>query len=103
MRPALWICALAASVAATMSAAAAKTCYDDSIQEVSESGEIIVMLSGQIFEVDPGDRVDSALWLAAEDVLICETPVNYQGKVYMLYEIINTDESAEKVSAHRLK
>lgn len=83
--------------------ASARNCDDDSIQEVSESGEIIVMLSGQVFQVLAGDEVDSSLWLPAEDVLICETPVTVQGKTYVMYDIINTEESGEKVSATRLK
>jgi hypothetical protein len=87
----------------TFGPASAKNCFDDSIRDVSQSGEVLVMLSGGVYEVLPGDEIDSALWLATDDVLICETSVPYKGKVYTIFEIINTDEQGEKVSARRLK
>ena len=74
----------------------AKTCSDDSIDDVSSSGEILKMLSGHIYEVDSGDTVDTQLWMAMDDVLVCEEGPNF-------VEIINTDESGEKASAERLK
>lgn len=61
------------------------------------------MISGAVYEVDAGDQVDSALWLESDDVLVCETSVNYQGRVVTLYDIINTDENGEKVGAQRLR
>jgi hypothetical protein len=85
------------------SAAQARSCLDDSISEVSDSGEILIMLSGGVYEVIAGDTIDSALWLTADTVLICERPFTYQGKTYLVYEIINTDERGEKVSARRLR
>lgn len=103
IRHAMWMFAFGMSTAVATNNANAKTCFEDSIQEVSQSGEILIMLSGQVYEVGAGDSIDSALWLAFDDVLICETPVNYQGKYYLFYEIINTDEKGEKVSARRLK
>ena len=45
---------------------------------------------------------NSALWLAPEDVLICEAPIPYQGRTVMTYDIINRDEG-EKVGAQRLR
>jgi len=87
----------------TTNAAIAANCDEDSISEVSESGEIITMLSGQIYEVLPGDEVDSALWLSAEDVLICQRSIKQQSKTYIFYEIINTDEDGEKIGARRLR
>ena len=81
----------------------AKNCIDDSIREVSESGEIVMMLSGSVYEVLAGDEIDSMLWLPAEDVLICETTTSYQGRTYIFYQIINTAERGEKVSARGLR
>lgn len=81
----------------------ARDCESDSIRGVSQSGEIIIMLSGHVYEVMAGDTVDSMLWLTADEVLVCEAPLKYKGKVYLLYEIINTDESGEKVSARMLR
>ena len=68
-----------------VSRAVAKNCIDDSIREVSESGEIVTMLSGSVYEVLAGDEIDSMLWLPAEDVLICETTTSYQGRTYIFY------------------
>ncbi|MFY9627207.1 MAG: hypothetical protein WAK03_03505 [Methylocystis sp.] len=72
----------------------ASDCDEDSISTVSDDGEILVMLSGQVYRVDAGDTADTALWLPTEDVLICGL-----GSV----EIINKDSQGEKVSAVRLK
>lgn len=71
--------ASATAVLASSSPALAKNCFDDSIRDVSQSGEVLVMLSGAVYEVMAGDEIDSALWLASDDVLICETSVPYQG------------------------
>jgi hypothetical protein len=46
----------------------AKTCWDDSIESVSDDGDIVKMLSGSVWEIDDADQVDSQLWLPAEDV-----------------------------------
>ena len=43
------------------SLADAKTCEDDSIEEVAGDGAILTMLSGSIWKVDEVDRVDSDL------------------------------------------
>lgn len=50
------------------------------------------MISGAVYEVLPGDNINSALWLPPEDVLICEAPIMYQGRAVMIYDIINTEE-----------
>jgi hypothetical protein len=85
------------------SIALAKTCKDDSIATVSDDGSIIKMLSGSVWEIDAADQVDSFLWLAAGDVLICTEMVNYQGKRVALYAIINTDNDNEQVGVDRLR
>ena len=73
--------------------ACAQSCDDDSIDTVSSDGEIIKMFSGAVFRVAPSDQLDTALWLPAEDVLICNDNT----------EIINTDESGERASVSRSK
>jgi hypothetical protein len=73
--------------------ASAMNCEEDSLSDVSGSGAILEMLSGQIYRVDDADQVDSSLWLAAEDVLICSKTVAYHGKVLTVYTIINKDEN----------
>jgi hypothetical protein len=59
---------------------------------VSSNGSILIMLSGSIYKVDELDRLDSELWLAADDVLVCD-----DGR------IINKDEDGEVVGAQRLR
>ncbi len=76
--------------------AVASNCEDDTTESVSSSGEIIKMQSGHVYEVNAGDTVDSALWLAVEDVLVCELGGD-------TVQIINTDEDGEKIEAQRLK
>jgi hypothetical protein len=66
-------------------------CEDDTLESVSDGGEILIMISGEVFQVNPIDQVDTALWLAADDVLICDDI------------IVNTDENGEKISATRLR
>jgi hypothetical protein len=80
----------------------AAQCDEDSIKSVTSDGEIIVMLSGAIFEVMAGDTSDSALWLPVSDVLICERTMTLRGKAIPYYEIVNLDDK-EKVGATRLK
>jgi len=70
----------------------AQSCDDDSIRSVSSDGAIIVMNSGGVFRVSPSDQVDTALWLSADDVLICGDS-----------EIVNTDENGERASVVRLR
>ena len=80
-------------VALTLNASVfAQSCDDDSIESVSDDGAIIVMMSGAVFRVNPADQVDTALWLPADDVLICNHDT----------EIINTDENGERAAVSRL-
>lgn len=83
---------LIALILALVSASAFASCESESIKSKSEDGRILVMLDGSVWEVDEADRVDSALWLPTDDVLICDDDT-----------IINTDENAEKVDAKRIK
>jgi hypothetical protein len=68
------------------------SCEQDAIQSVSAGGEVIVTMSGEVYRVDAGDQSDAALWLPADDVLICDDD-----------EIINPDENGEKVSVSRVR
>jgi len=54
------------------------------VRSKSDDGSILVMMSGAVYEVLPGDNIDSALWLPPEDVLICEAPIPYQGHNVMV-------------------
>ena len=101
MRATILTCAFCAlSVLQSIQAA---SCERDTLTTVSSDGDILVMLSGAVYEVGGGDEIDSMLWLPPESVLICEKAVTYQGKTIILTEIINLDERGEKVSATRLR
>lgn len=82
--------------------ALAAECEDDTLDKVAADGEILVMLSGAVYRVLPGDTIDSALWLPPADVIICEKKITVKGKGMLYYEIINVDDR-EKVGATRLR
>jgi hypothetical protein len=77
-------------------------CKDDTLWKVSRDGEILIMLSGEVYEVLPGDEIDSQLWLPPSEVIICEKSLKVKGKLWKYYEIINLDEN-EKVGALKIK
>lgn len=60
------------------------------IDSVSSDGEIVKLEDGSVWEVDPADSVDSALWLPVTDVIVCED------------KIINVDDN-ESVGVTRLR
>lgn len=83
------------------SPAHADSCDEDDLKSKSEDGTYLIMLSGAVYKVLPGDEIDSSLWLPPEEVVICSKVFPYQGRNYVIYDIINKDES-EKVSAMRV-
>jgi hypothetical protein len=87
------VLALAVATAAIFGVMVAKAtaCEEDTLDTVSDGGDILIMVSGKVYQVDSGDDVDSQLWLAAEDVIICGNT------------IINKNENGEKVSAVRIR
>src|SRR5216683_6959142 len=90
-------------VSYTPSATAMNCEQEDSLSDVSGSGAILEMLSGQIYKVDDADQVDSSLWLATDDVLICSRAFTVKGKTLHSYKIINKDENGEEVDSTRLQ
>jgi len=68
---------------------------DDTLRSVSDGGAILHADSGQVFEVDEVDRVDTELWLAADDILY-----HCAGRACT---IINIDENGEVAQATLLK
>lgn len=60
------------------------------IEEVLADGQILKLEDGSMWKVDPADTVDSALWLAPSDVVVCD------------FTIINVDEG-ETVHVRRLR
>ena len=60
------------------------------VSSVTDDGGIIILEDGSVWEIDAGDTVDTALWLATEEIIICGD------------RLINTDNS-ETAHATRLK
>ncbi len=59
------------------------------VDGVTEDGEIVKLEDGSVWRVDPGDNIDSALWLPAAEIIVCDE------------ELINVDDN-EKVGATRI-
>lgn len=70
------------------------------MQSKDNDGTYLIMQSGAVYEVFAGDNIDSALWLPTEDVMVCSRTITYQGRLVLVYDIINKDEN-EKVTAIR--
>jgi hypothetical protein len=51
--------------------AVADDCSSESIETVSDDGAFIAILGGGHYIVDEVDRVDTAIWLATDDVVVC--------------------------------
>jgi len=60
------------------------------IESVLDDGQMIKLEDGSIWQVDPVDAIDSALWLPVTDVIVCTD------------KIINVDDN-ESVSAMRIR
>lgn len=65
---------------------AAASCEEATIDTVSEDGDLIVLSSGEAYDVMAGDDVTASVWLSGQDVLVCDDDT-----------IINKDENGEKV------
>ncbi|TAL52847.1 hypothetical protein [Pandoraea sp.] len=82
----------------TTHSALAASCDNDDLESKSDDGSYLIMSSGSVYEVLPGDEIESELWLPPADVVMCSRSVTVQGHQYLVYDIINKDEN-EKVSA----
>lgn len=60
-------------------------CSDDTIDTVSDDGDLIVLRSGELYDVAAGDQGTASLWREGADVLVCSE------------KIINEDEDGEEV------
>jgi hypothetical protein len=60
------------------------------VESVSDDGGIVKLEDGSVWEVDAADTVDSALWLPATEIVVCDG------------RLINTDDN-EKVSATQIR
>jgi hypothetical protein len=84
-------CALFVTVVLAGSPARA-SCDDDEIAFIALDGSLIKMRSGAVFHVRSSDQFDASLWLALDDVLICNDET----------EIINKDQEARRVAVQRV-
>jgi hypothetical protein len=66
--------------------------------DTNADGKILILDDGSIWLVESTDRIDSSLWLGADDVMVTETKGGFAG---YRYNIINLDEK-EKVLAKYL-
>ncbi len=80
-----------------------QSCLNDTITKVASSGKILMMQSGAVYEVLPGDEIGSMLWLPVSDVLVCARSIQSRGRGLPYYEIVKLDERGEKVGATRLR
>jgi hypothetical protein len=85
----------------TPSQVVAKNCFEDTLRKNAD-GEILITMSGMVFETLPGESFEAMLWLPVTELLICSETMVYEGKSYEVYEIINVDDG-EKASAMRIK
>ncbi len=71
-------------------------CDDDSVDSVNDDGTILKTLYNHVYDIFDG-AIDVALWLPADDLLVC--PTVRLG----VYRIINTDERNEVAYGRRLR
>jgi hypothetical protein len=72
-------------IACSLSEPAWAACDDETIDTISEDGDLIVLSSGESYDVAPGDEGTASTWQEGEDVLVCGDT------------IINKDENGEKI------
>jgi hypothetical protein len=65
-------------------------CSSEDIEDVSSSGEIVILMNGHVWEIG-ADSVDTALWLPAESVLECNG------------FLVNIDQEGEKAEGYRIR
>jgi len=76
---------LLAMLGVAFAAPARAACDDDSIGTISEDGDLIVLASGQAYDVAAEDQATAALWQEGDDVLLCG------------HTIIDKDENDERI------
>ncbi len=62
---------LLAITAFSLASPAWAACDEDSIETVSEDGDLIVLTSGDQYDVASGDEATAAQWQEGDDVLVC--------------------------------
>jgi hypothetical protein len=62
---------LLVAAAAFVSPVHAGGCDEETIRRVARGGSVVILDSGAVYEVEPEDSPDTALWNAGDDVLVC--------------------------------
>jgi hypothetical protein len=62
---------LLAAAATFISPVHAGGCDEETIGSIVRGGSVVILDSGGIYEVEPEDIPDTALWNAGDDVLVC--------------------------------
>lgn len=63
------------------------------LTEKTDDGSVLILEDGSVWQVDPLDRVDTALWLPPSDLVVVETADSPAS-----YLLVNTDDG-EKATA----
>jgi hypothetical protein len=75
-------------------------CDETFISDIRHEGAIVATGDGHLFEIDEVDRIDSSLWLVADDLLVCWETYIYEGNQVTLYTLRN---GGDKVNANRIR
>jgi len=59
------------AAATFMSPVHASWCDEETIRRVARGGRVVILDSGGVYEVEPDDTPDTALWNAGDGVLVC--------------------------------
>jgi hypothetical protein len=87
-----------ATLALLLASIASARMFKDFIATKSDDGSVLKLGNKQVYVVDEVDRVDSKLWLPADDVIVDEDSSSCTH-----VQIINTDEDGESVCAELLR
>jgi hypothetical protein len=69
----------------SLAAPAWAACERGTIETISTDGDLIILGSGETYDVAPDDQSTAALWQEGDDVLVCRETM------------INKDENGEKI------
>ena len=59
----------------------------------NHGGKMIVLENGSKWMVDDIDTIDTSLWLATEEIIVCQSSSKFKGEFYNFFELINTDNN----------
>jgi hypothetical protein len=61
---------LLVAAATIITSAHARGCDEETIRSVTRGGSVVILDSGGVYEVEPDDTPDTALWNAGDSVLV---------------------------------